>query len=194
MAYQLGSAVRTLDIQHRQDRLMAKLHAWNLALENESKIDELTKICNRRGFYVAADRLISEPANKDCEFVVCFADMDNLKMVNDSYGHIEGDFSLRLTADCLNEVFGEDAVIGRMGGDEFAALAVKHPGLDAQSAEKRRAEFVERFNSSMQKPYIFGVSAGIFECRLENSYDLKADIDKADDLLYIQKSKRKKII
>lgn len=194
VTYQLGSAVKMLHILRRQDMLLTEIHARNLALENESKIDELTAVYNRRGFYVAADKMINAPENKGGEFIVCFADMDNLKMVNDSYGHIEGDFSLRLTAECLRFAFGEGAVIGRTGGDEFAAIIPMRGELNAELVKDRKRRFVEDFNNSRQKPYIFGTSVGVIECRLENSYDLKAALDKADDLLYVQKSKRKKVI
>ena len=55
-------------------------------------------------------------------FSILFLDLDRFKLVNDQYGHPEGDRALKAVAQCLKETLGEQCVIGRMGGDEFAAL------------------------------------------------------------------------
>ncbi len=190
--YILSSAVRTLDILHSQEKLLGRLKTVNMALEKESQIDELTGIYNRRGFYHAADRLFEETGSAG-EYLICYADMDNLKLVNDVYGHNEGDFSLRLIAKCLRKVFGESAVIGRLGGDEYAVIA---PAAERSPEEylTEKDSFVAEFNESGAKPYRFGLSMGVLRCGCENGYDLKAALDKADDLLYVQKQKRKKEI
>ena len=186
----LGSAMRTLSILRGQEQLLSELHLKNLALEKESKIDELTGIFNRRGFYLAAEKLFE--GSKDKRYVVCYADLDDLKLVNDVHGHLEGDFSLRLTVECLRTVFGEKAIIGRMGGDEFNVIV---PCSDPGNVQRYKAlaeRFVNEFNASEKKPYRFGVSTGIVECICENSYDLKSALDKADDLLYAVKQERKR--
>ncbi len=190
ITYILSSAVRALNIMRSQERLLGRLKTANLALEEQSKLDPLTGIFNRRGFYGAADSLFESGS---AEYVICYADMDNLKLVNDEYGHIEGDFSLALVAKCLREVFGEEAIIGRMGGDEFAVI-LPAGGTDTATYHSRGKKFIEEFNASGQKPYRFGVSMGILRLVCENGYDLKAALDKADDLLYDEKQKRKKEI
>ncbi len=154
-----------------------------------SKIDELTRICNRRGFYLAAEALINSAPGK--VFLICYADMDGLKTVNDIYGHAEGDHSIKKAAECLSAMFGENAVVGRMGGDEFAAVILKTDGIDEALLRARKKEFVDELNLTGKKPYSFDISLGIAECECSDSYDLKAAMDKADDLLYIEKNNKK---
>ena len=193
VTYIISSAVRTIDILDKQERLLQKLKMANLALEKESHIDELTGLYNRRGFYMAAEKLIDR-CGVGTQYFICYADLDNLKLINDNYGHIEGDHSLKMTAECLRSVFGEAAVIGRMGGDEFAAMLCEDAALTAEGFIESKDIFVEEYNLSGDKPYKFGVSMGILNTRCENGYDLKAALDNADDLLYLQKKKRKKEI
>lgn len=189
ITYIFSSAIRTIDILRGQEKLLSELNIRNLALEKESNIDVLTGLYNRRGFLLAADKLISSA--KDKSFAVCYADLDNLKVINDVHGHVEGDFALKLSAECLRSVFGEDAVIGRTGGDEFNAIL---PCKAADSAEKYAQavdKYASEFNASGEKPFEFGVSAGIIVCGCENGYDLMAALDKADGLLYAVKQERK---
>lgn len=194
ITYQISSAVRTIEILQDQEKILTALHAKNLALENMSKIDELTKVYNRRGFYEAASKMIEKPENKDRTLIVCYADMDNLKMVNDSYGHIEGDFAIKALAECICKLFGSEAVVGRMGGDEYAAVAFKDLAGSAEEIYAAKKKCIEELNSRAEKPYRISLSIGLYECVCSDSYDLKAAMDKADDDLYKGKAKRKKEI
>ncbi|MDO4944088.1 MAG: GGDEF domain-containing protein [Ruminococcus sp.] len=194
ITYQISAAVRTIEILREQERILTTLHAKNLALENISKIDELTKIYNRRGFYEAASKMIEKPENKGRTSIVCYADMDNLKMVNDGYGHIEGDFAIKSLAECLCKIFGSQAVVGRMGGDEYAAVVFKDLVGTTEEIYAAKDRCIEELNSSAEKPYRISLSIGLYECVCDDSYDLKAAMDKADDELYKGKSIRKKEI
>ena len=191
VTYQLSSAVRTLEILKGQEKLLAELHTTNQALDQMSKTDELTKVYNRKGFYPAAEELIHDPRYLGKPFIVCYADLDNLKQINDSHGHAAGDFSIRLVADCLRHVLGEGAVIGRMGGDEFAAIVPAPADMTIDALNGRKEAFVRRFNESNEKPYRFGLSMGMQECVWPNSDALQLALNQADHLLYIEKSKKK---
>ncbi|SDB16796.1 diguanylate cyclase (GGDEF) domain-containing protein [Ruminococcaceae bacterium FB2012] len=191
VTYILSSAVRTLDILNNREKLLGRLKTANLALEKESQIDELTGIYNRRGFYLAADNLLEQTGGM--EHIVCYADLDNLKLINDLYGHNEGDSALILTAECLRKVFGDSAVIGRAGGDEFIVI-IPRGELDPEKCLSARDAYVDALNGKGIKPYKFNVSMGIISCTCENGYDLKAALDRADDQLYVHKQKRKREI
>ena len=193
VTYQMSSSIRTIGLLQTQETILADLHNRNMALDQMSKIDELTGIFNRRGFYLAADQMISYHSADD-EMIVCFADMDNLKLVNDKYGHIEGDFSLRFLADLMCTIFGDDAVVGRMGGDEYAAIAPISSCGSIKEIRAKKEMLLAEFDERSEKPYKLGLSMGLISCTCENSYDLRAYLDRADDLLYAEKSKRKKEI
>lgn len=192
ITYQISAAVRTIEILQDQERILTDLHVKNLSLENMSQIDELTKIYNRRGFYEAASEMIEDPENKDRMVIVCYADMDDLKTVNDSYGHIEGDFSIKSLAECLCKVFGSQAVIGRMGGDEYAAVVFKDIVGSSDELYAAKDRYIEELNSKAEKPYRISMSMGLYECVCADSYDLKEAMDKADGELYKFKSLYKK--
>lgn len=194
ISYQMSAAVKVVDLLVKQESMLEELYTRNLVLEKESKVDELTGIYNRRGFYDAANEMISKEENAGRPMFVCYADMDNLKMVNDVFGHIEGDYSLKALADCMNTLFGEDGVVGRMGGDEFVAVVFKDLAGGQEEVISKKETLIQQLNASSSKPYRINMSMGIYECICGNAYDLKEAIDKADDKLYAIKVKRKKEI
>lgn len=122
--------------------------------------------------------------------IAAFADMDNLKIVNDTYGHIEGDFSLKKIAECMKVLFGNSEIIGRVGGDEFVAFDICSADFSIEKLQERKNQLMEKINQQVNKPYKISFSMGLYECYCSNSYDLKEAIDKADDKLYIEKKKR----
>ncbi|MBQ8964941.1 GGDEF domain-containing protein [Ruminococcus sp.] len=192
VTYQMSSAVRTIELLKSREKMLAELHSRNLALEATSREDELTHVLNRRGFYMAADELISK--TESGRYVVCYADMDNLKLVNDNYGHKEGDFCIRLTATILKAALGENSFIGRVGGDEFVGIAPATEYCTAELVRERCRQLVEDFNSSMKKVYLFGMSTGAEEYIIDNSYDLQSAVNKADGLLYERKAHKRRTI
>lgn len=96
---------------------------YNSYMAYEGKIDFLTSVMTRRAFFSACGRALRSARNQAAPsgyFIM--VDLDRFKEVNDQYGHPEGDRALKAVAQCLKETLGEQCVIGRMGGDEFAAL------------------------------------------------------------------------
>jgi diguanylate cyclase (GGDEF)-like protein len=93
-----------------------------LTLRSMALTDDLTSLYNRRGFLRAGTRLLSA-AHRDKRWALLFyIDVDDLKSTNDSAGHAAGDSLLTRTAQVLRSVFPDTDVIGRLSGDEFAAL------------------------------------------------------------------------
>ena len=194
VTYQISAAVRIIRLLKQQEKMLNELNSSNLALENISRIDELTGIYNRRGFYATANEYVTANEFQDNEYIVAYADMDNLKMVNDAYGHIEGDFSLKSLANCLKEIFGESSIVGRVGGDEYVVLVRKSLFKSFDEIIEKKKQCIAKLNDEAEKPYKINMSMGLYECKCTNSYDLKDAIDKADDILYTEKKHRKKEI
>ncbi len=191
VVYQMSAAVKMVGLLDMQNRMLEELHTKNLSLEEESKLDELTGLYNRRGFYEAANKLVVSEKNVGKELIVCYADMDKLKVVNDTYGHIEGDYALNSLANCLKTVLGKSAVIGRVGGDEFVAVVCKDDIESVDAMLHHKEQWIAQLNATSAKSYYIDMSMGLYECRCQDSYDLKDAIDKADDILYTIKVKRK---
>lgn len=110
--------VRAIRCAVRQNSLQAELGALALT-------DALTGLCNRRGFLALAERQLKLARRAGRWMLLFFIDMDGLKGINDSFGHLEGDLALVRTAKALQMTFRDSDIVARIGGDEFAALAIE---------------------------------------------------------------------
>src|SRR5206468_4904169 len=109
----------------RAVRCAAKQYTLQAELGNLALTDELTGLCNRRGFMAIAERQLKIGHRTGRGILLFFMDIDGMKQINDSFGHGEGDQVLRRTAKALKMTFRDSDVIARLGGDEFAVLAIE---------------------------------------------------------------------
>ena len=93
-------------------------------LQNMSLVDDLTGLYNRRGFFALSQQQLKIAERTKQKALLFFADLDNMKQINDALGHQEGDNALVEVASVLKETFRKSDIIGRLGGDEFAVLAI----------------------------------------------------------------------
>lgn len=196
---QMSSAAKMIDllkaneeIQQKLEESLATLKENNIVLDNLSRSDGLTGILNRRGFSDAAQGLLEKSRKEGKKVLVIYVDMNNLKIINDRYGHEEGDFSLKFIAETLSGVVKEHGIAGRIGGDEFACIA-EYSGED--EGEALLADIYDRFdsyNSGSSKPYNLTVSAGARLLRSTEKLTLKEALTQADEKLYEVKKLRSK--
>lgn len=163
----------------------------NMELSAKSKSDQLTGLYNRWGFMERVQEAISNPENIGKSFMVLFADMDNLKMVNDQYGHDEGDFALREIASILKDSLGASDAIARFGGDEFVAFALHPVGGHEETTKKKIAQVTQTHNLIHPKPYRVEMSTGIFETTCKPDIIFQNLLYEADKKLYIEKREKK---
>lgn len=118
-------------------------------------------------------------------FTLCFIDLDNLKSVNDLYGHVQGDIYLTTVAEKLTNACREKYdLVARFGGDEFLLL---FHGMNASAAEER----LEGVNMSLRDaglPFPLSISYGVVESDGHSSAD--ALIDAADAAMYLRKANK----
>jgi len=105
-------------------RLVAQLGAESTALAFLSSHDEMTGLLNRRGFLHTAGTLLSLAAREHRPVALFYADVEDLKKVNDTLGHPAGDALIVTAAEALSSCFRSADVVARIGGDEFAAFTV----------------------------------------------------------------------
>ncbi len=179
-------------IQQRLEESLLILKENNIVLNNLSKSDGLTGILNRRGFYEEADQMLKEGRNTGKSMLAIYVDMNNLKIINDRYGHEEGDFSLKLIGNILSEEMGAKGIAGRIGGDEFACFTEYNVADEGAGLLNRIYERFEQFNQSSDKPYNVTVSAGAYSMSGQEKISLKEALTQADEKLYEVKKKRKK--
>ncbi len=198
VSYQLAVTLKSLFMIEEQNRAKENLQSsLNQFMEDNSRLDviantdELTGLYNRRGFLDKAQTEIGKPENKGKRALICYADMDNLKYVNDKFGHDDGDFALREIAAVLKDAFRDKDVIGRMGGDEFIVFAM----IQVSDYEKQIKDRIERItkahNDSAGKPYPIEMSTGICEFFCGADIDIHEIIDRADEKLYKEKAEKK---
>jgi diguanylate cyclase (GGDEF)-like protein len=118
--------------------------------------------------------------------VLLFIDLDHMKWINDTLGHQEGDTSLVEIAAILRQTFRQSDIIGRMGGDEFAVLAIDTAHEGRNTAARLRAA-LDSYNKSETRRYKLSLSVGAAHFDPENPSPLDELIAAADNLMYEEK-------
>lgn len=164
-------------------------HRSRLVLQQLSFYDELTGLLNRRGFLSMAQQQLKIAQRENWELVMLFADLDRLKVINDSFGHTEGDRALETVALILKETFRTSDLLARLGGDEFIVLALNAPATGVQRMLDRLKANLERRNAQ-NSAYQLSLSLGI--ARFDPGQDLTLEemIIKADKALYEDKRRK----
>ena len=160
-------------------------------LRDLSLIDELTKVYNRRGFMTLAEQQIKVAHRTKKEMAIFYADLDDLKKINDTCGHDEGDAVLVEAAALLRDAFRDSDIIARLGGDEFAVLAIDVAEGKAASLARRLREKIAARNSRPGQEYSVSFSLGIARYDPDKPCSLAELITLADRKMYQDKSARK---
>lgn len=158
-------------------------------LERLSSYDQLSGIYNRRKFFELGLQLFAQAGQKLCAIMI---DIDNFKRINDHYGHGVGDKVIRIVAQTIQRMLPEDALFGRLGGEEFAILT----GCGEEAILKNR---IEIFRTEVEKAVIEAPDGGQIGCTIscgvsfnqENFPSLDLLLDDADQALYDAKGEGK---
>ncbi len=162
-------------------------------LEHERDYDILTEVYNRRAFYREMDHLFTE-FDELKEAVIIAFDVDNLKEINDNYGHDGGDAAIKLSAAIMKSCSAPNKLISRMGGDEFIVVIYGEDNqetlmhyIDAFQYEYSRSHISSEFDNAHVK-----MSAGYIFCSASSmDSDYEKLLKKADEALYIAKGNGK---
>lgn len=145
--------------------------------------DDLTCLYNRRGFFAAANQQLKIAHRNQKPALLLFCDLDGLKMINDTFGHREGDLALVRAADALETVFRDSDVLARLGGDEFAVLALDLPPRYQQTIYARLRKALNRA-SREEARYELSVSIGAAWYDPQHPVSLGDLMDQADAAMY----------
>ena len=170
--------------------LGGKINALESVIRELSLRDELTKLYNRRGFYVLAEQALRLAQRAGESFFVLFIDVDGLKKTNDELGHEVGSELLCSIASLIEHTFRETDVIGRIGGDEFVIAG----RVDAQSVDspvRRLKEATALENSMPGRPFSLNFSFGYVLADKTESASLEQLLQKADGMMYEAKRTKK---
>lgn len=176
-------------IQTKEQLVMSlsEIHEKNELLNHLSTSDELTGVNNRRGLMEKVEYLINKPANHGRKAMLLFADMDSLKIVNDKFGHNDGDFALKNIANILMTSFRASDIVGRIGGDEFVCFAFIDDPDFPKTVQARIQKLSNELNETCGKPYYIEMSVGVSEFSCDPDIKIEDLLSQADSALYSNK-------
>jgi diguanylate cyclase (GGDEF)-like protein/PAS domain S-box-containing protein len=160
-------------------------------LRELSLVDELTKAYNRRGFMALAEQQIKVAHRTKKEMSLFYADLDDLKKINDSLGHEAGDAALVEAVDILRDAFRDSDIIARLGGDEFVVLAIDAGEGQVASLTRRIRDRAKARNLRPESAFRVSFSLGIVRYDPDNPCSLSDLLAMADRRMYQDKAARK---
>ena len=164
--------------KHAEDELKALL-----------LVDQLTGLPNRRAFITLSEQALKLATRQERDVLMIFIDVDHLKHINDTHGHLVGDRALIDTARVLRESCREADLIARLGGDEFVALMTVDSDQTAELVCERIKSRVANHNREIDRGYELSLSLGAKRSKAEGT--MLADLlAQADTALYEQKRGR----
>jgi diguanylate cyclase (GGDEF)-like protein/PAS domain S-box-containing protein len=151
--------------------------------------DELTGLPNRRGFITLSEQALKLAMRMERDVLMIFIDVDHLKYINDTFGHLTGDRALVDTARVLRDSCREADIVARLGGDEFVALMIVDSDQTAELVGERIKTRVDAHNSETERGYTLSLSVGTTRSKAEGT-TLADLLAQADSALYEQKRSR----
>ena len=158
-------------------------------LEFQATHDALTGLINRREFEKLTQEALLDARERQLNHAMCYLDLDQFKIVNDTCGHTAGDELLRQLAHVMTLRLRESHILGRLGGDEFGLLIKKCTVVEATHIAAEIQERIKDFRFTWNdKMFEIGVSIGVVSIR-PDSADISEIFSTADGACYIAKDK-----
>lgn len=159
---QICTAIKLTQFMNQLEGALDDVRKVNIKLSAESVSDQLTGVYNRRGFINESEKIMQRCSLEHHSGAVLYADLDYLKIINDTFGHKEGDFAIRKISDLLVHNLRSSDIVGRVGGDEFVAFIMDIDKTQLETICQRIRDCADDFNSVSDKPYNIGVSMGMY--------------------------------
>lgn len=156
-------------------------------LRTLSLTDELTGLYNRRGFFTFCEQFLKLCKRQKKGAFLLYADLDNLKEINDRFGHQEGDKVLVETADIFKKTFRESDILARVGGDEFIVIPVGSTKDYSEVIIKRFLHNIESHNTNKASQYTLSISFGTSYYDPQYPRSIDELVAEAEKLMYERK-------
>jgi len=156
-------------------------------LKRLATLDTMTDSLNRRTGLEFLDKYFKLACRNKSRLTICYLDINNLKTVNDTYGHNEGDKLIKLVSSTLKKCLRESDIISRLGGDEFLIILPDSRQEDAHQILERICSNLSTWSETEKKPYKASISFGIVE---NNQNIIKSSnhfLELADNEMYKNK-------
>lgn len=160
-------------------------------LLNRASMDSLTGVLNRYSGIKILEYNLSLCKNIGASLSLCFIDINDLKLVNDTYGHSEGDILIRTVCEVIQKNISSSDIIYRYGGDEFIILFPFKDETYAENIWNSIKNDFQKYNFSQLKPYSVSASHGVFEFNNSIDYTTEEILHLADKKMYLEKLMKK---
>ena len=181
-----ADAARTAELAEQLYHAKDALEAKQAELTKLANTDSLTGLLNRRRFTALGEQAIENTPTDN--IWVIMLDIDHFKRINDTYGHAAGDTAIRDFADIIRNRVGTDGFIGRMGGEEFAAILENYEMNSAiKMAEEIRQETAAHITVHESEKFRFTASLGVAQWH-KGEITIEAALDRSDQALYSAKA------
>jgi len=148
-------------------------------------VDALTQVANSRYLNEFLEREVLRTVRHARPLSLVLFDIDRFKPINDQFGHLAGDFTLRELAGCVKKVVRREDLFARYGGEEFAIVLIETGLAEAVRAAERIRKLVEdhpfRFDGQV---FHLTISLGVAECLLDGTATARELMRRADEKLY----------
>lgn len=186
--YKIAQITSTLNTAFGGYRNMHYQRYLQTQIEDSYKLDTLTGYYNRNGFFKEFEALVSQLRAEGGTLTIALADLDNLKYINDTYGHAMGDKAICAVANALRRAC-PGAICCRFGGDEM--LVVEAKASESDVIRNRLDVYMDEYNRMCSTPFPFSASLGVYETDDLSQMDFETLLVKADELMYEEKRKKK---
>jgi len=175
------------------DKLEEKVKSLQQELDKVYKellIDSLTKAYNKKALEKDLNEILKIGKQKNLNLVIAIIDFDDFKNINDTYGHLVGDFVLIKLVEIIKRLIGKEHKLYRFGGDEFI-LVLK--GVDLKEAERIIERIVEKISHTVLKynERLIKISVSMGVTKHKKGDTIKTLLQRADDALYEAKKEGK---
>lgn len=180
----------TLETLRRQCNLS---YMYKLMLDN-AVTDSLTGAYNRNGYNHMSEEIINKANKYNSKVLLIVGDMNNLKFINDKFGHMEGDYAIKVTAAAIKKSLIFNEPFFRMGGDEFLVMnSSEYSENQIKDIKKRIGKELDNLNATNNKPYTLSISLGVFYGDIKNGNELESAMVLADRDMFMEKEKYKSV-
>lgn len=175
--------------KEKEEKLNKLLKEEKQKLEELSITDYLTGAFNRRFITSCLKDEMESSDLQQKELTVAMVDIDNFKMINDSYGHLYGDYVLKRVVSTIKSNLRQSDIVGRYGGDEFLIILRNTTGSEGYAMMERIRRMIQELE--WEGDLKVTISGGVIEA---GNNDLTSLLKKADKLLYRAKHMSKNMI
>lgn len=189
LAFSLSYSLNLIVHNAMQKKMTKKLIAANGEIVAMSEHDPMTGLYNRRGFYAKMEAVLKEEKNYGKYLHLFSIDMNKLKLINDNFGHGEGDFAITVFAKAVEAAGGDYSICARFGGDEFVCVLLREgpENILKDYLFKSINNIVAATKGVREKPYAITASIGMSRKKISSNINLEAMIAEADREMYKMK-------